>query len=113
MMSVCVDDTAAILIPNIAAAIFNLYYNHAAIIASHPSMQTGFFKLASVVNAVAFPIGAAAMVVTAFPVARSIKRLQRRVRTQPKDLNRLMELRRRAAWIGFALWMIAVLIYPR
>lgn len=102
----------AILIPNIGAAIFNFYYNHAAIIASHPSMQADFFKLASVVNAVAFPAGAAAMVVTAFPVARSMKQLRRRGAAAPKDLDRLMELPRRAAWIGFALWMIAALIYP-
>ncbi|TWU03137.1 serine/threonine-protein kinase [Neorhodopirellula pilleata] len=102
----------AILVPNIAAAIFNFYYNHAAVIASHPGMKTGFFHLASVVNAVAFPIGAAAMVVTAFPVARSMKRLRLRVGASPKDLNRLMELPPRAAWIGLTLWMVAALIYP-
>ncbi len=48
---------ALLLIPNVAAGVFNFYYNETQILTHYPQMRAAFGTLATVVNAVAYPAG--------------------------------------------------------
>ncbi|MEL7337475.1 MAG: serine/threonine-protein kinase, partial [Planctomycetota bacterium] len=49
--------TTLILTPNIAAGVFNWFYNFTQIIGNHPEMADGFQTLSNCVNAIFFPLG--------------------------------------------------------
>ena len=103
---------AAVLLPNIAAGLFNYYYNEREIIQKHPEMREGFELLATWVNSIAFPLGAALTVWFTRPVAKATNQAEQEEAIDSHSLDALLSLPHNAAWIGGALWGVASLIYP-
>ncbi|MEQ8847778.1 serine/threonine-protein kinase [Botrimarina sp.] len=102
----------ATLTPNIAAGLFNYFYNEREIIGLHPEMKRDFVWLSTCVNATFFPLGGAIAAWVGVAVARAVRRAKRREGARPDDLRRLFLLPYRGAWIGGALWAAASLIFP-
>ena len=110
----------AILGPNIAAGVFNYFYNEREIIRPHGVFEgelldrftNDFAALATTVNAIAFPLGAVLMIYFARPIARALQGAAAGKPTSRADLDGLFALCGRAAWIGGALWGIASIVYP-
>lgn len=102
----------ATLTPNIAAGLFNYFYNEREIIGVHPGMKPNFVLLSTCVNATFFPLGGAIAAWVGVDVARTIRRAKRREAARPDDLRRLFLLPYQGAWIGGALWAAASVIFP-
>ncbi|MEM8912002.1 MAG: serine/threonine-protein kinase [Planctomycetota bacterium] len=101
-----------ILLPNIAAGVFNFAYNQREIIDNHEGMADGFEWLANTVNSIAFPAGAVLIIIFAWPVAEAQHRATAGQMVSHLAISRTLQLCRRAAWIGGALWLIAAVVYP-
>lgn len=101
---------SAIMFPNVAAGIFNWFYNHEMIV--EEEMAEFFYSLANTVNAVLYPLGGILMGLAAWPLARAMKSTHNKQDIAPEDVAAVIALPRRAAWIGGALWGVAALIYP-
>lgn len=103
---------AAVLLPNIAAGIFNFFYNDREIIRPHGEMKEFFINLATVVNSIAFPVGGLLAACYGLPVVRSIRLAKQGGEVVPKDLDRLFLLSHRGALLGGTLWGIASIVWP-
>jgi hypothetical protein len=101
---------SAILLPNIAAGVFNYLYNHQEILDDR--MLAGLDKIAFCVNMVAYPLAIPVMVWFAWGLARGVRSANRHVRVLTEDVDDTVNLGHRAALIGGTFWMIAGLIYP-
>lgn len=112
--------TAAILGPNIAAGVFNYFYNEREIIRPHgalvgevlESFAADFATLATTVNAIAFPLGAALLVYFARPTASALRAAAEGKAVPDGAIDSLFALCGRAAWIGGTLWGVASIVYP-
>ncbi|MEM9367749.1 MAG: serine/threonine-protein kinase [Planctomycetota bacterium] len=100
----------AIMFPNVAAGIFNWFYNHEMIV--DDEMADFFYSLANMVNAVLYPLGGILMGLAAWPLARAMTATKYKRAVASEDIVAVIALPRRAAWIGGALWGVAALVYP-
>lgn len=103
---------AAVLLPNIAAGLFNYFYNDREIILKHPHMKDFFVALSTVVNVIAFPLGGAIAAYYGLPVVRSIERAKRGEDITTQEIDNLFHLCHRGALLGGTLWGIASLVFP-
>ncbi len=101
---------SAILIPNIAAGVFNYMYNHQEIL--DDKMLEGLDKIATCVNLIAYPLAVPIMVWFAWGLARGVKMANEGERVLPEDVRDTVNLGHHAAVIGGTFWLIAGLIYP-
>ena len=101
------------LIPNVAAALFNIEYNRTAIVERHPETKQAFQLLQVLVNGTFFPICMTLFGRFCWPVVRGIR--------DPKGLSDadLAALRRRTLKLGTAsvivclsAWVLAGVIFP-
>lgn len=100
----------AILLPNIAAGVFNYMYNHQEILDER--MLEGLDRIAFCVNSVAYPLAIPVMVWFAWGLARGVKSANAGTRVLPEDVSDTVNLGHRAALIGGTFWTIAGIIYP-
>jgi hypothetical protein len=100
-----------ILLPNVAAGVFNFEYNDREVGLS-PEMQRSLGQVATWVNSIAYPLAVVIMIWYARGLARAVKMAREGVTVSPADLDDAIELGHRAAVIGGTFWMIAGIIYP-
>jgi Caspase domain len=103
------------IIPNALASLFNFVYNYFALI-KEEGVEREFFFTATAVNFIGFPVGFAAFIWLARPVARGLRRLRAGEELAVEELkplrDRCLRLGHFAAGLGSALWAIAGPIYP-
>ncbi len=113
--------TAAVLLPNIAAGLFNYFYNDQKIIQLHnePSdaihiegIEPAFEQLSTTVNLIAFPLGGLLALYYGWPVARAIFQAKRGHDATPDEIDQVFALCHRGALLGGVLWGIASLVFP-
>ncbi|MBN9517995.1 serine/threonine protein kinase [bacterium] len=104
------------LAPNIAASLFNIWYNNAAIINDWPAARADFDRIIPAVNGVFFPLGLLMLFLALRPVATALRGLGRGESFTPADLaarrRRALRLGGTAALICIGCWAIAGLIWP-
>lgn len=100
-----------ILLPNIAAGVFNYEYNEHEV-GLTDSMQQSLSRVATWVNAIAYPLAVLLMIWFAKGLARAVRDARDGKTVDPSDLHDTIELGHRAAIIGGTCWAIAGLIYP-
>ncbi len=103
---------AAVLLPNIAAGLFNYFYNEREIIQKHPEMKDYFVALSTVVNSIAFPLGGVLAMYYGLPIVRSIERAKRGEDVTTAEIDSLFHLCHRGALLGGTLWGIASFVFP-
>lgn len=102
---------AAILLPNIAAGVFNYLYNHLETDLTS-EMRAGLDRIAVWVNLIAFPLGGLVMIWYTRGWARAVRMAKEGLPVASEDLGSTVDVGLRAAWIGGAFWMIAGIVYP-
>ncbi|REJ66586.1 MAG: serine/threonine protein kinase [Planctomycetota bacterium] len=110
----------AVLVPNLAAGIFNLIYNWQEIIRPLPEARDLFFGVQTAINLIAFPLGIGMIVWWMWPLARCLRaRTDMLSNGDNADRQELSEQRRDTFHLGrFAaativgLWAVAGLAYP-
>ena len=100
-----------ILVPNIAAGIFNYLYNQIEV-GLTPEMQNGLRRTSVVVNSIAFPIGIGFLIWYVRVLTRALRSAKEKLPVTPSDLDGAVDLGHRAAVIGGACWIVAGVIYP-
>lgn len=104
------------LVPNGLAAVFNYTYNRGHIVEHFRDAQQVFWNTQTVVNATAFPIGMAWMVVLALPLVRGLRSLRDGARPTAERAAalraRALSLGRITALVGIGLWTVAGVVYP-
>lgn len=103
---------AVVLLPNVAAGLFNYFYKEREIIQAHSEMRGFFVSLSTTVNAIAFPLGGVLAAYFGLPVAFSIRRAKQDGTLGEHDLDRVFGLCHRGALLGGLLWGIASLVFP-
>ncbi|QEG39584.1 serine/threonine-protein kinase [Roseimaritima ulvae] len=104
--------TTVILVPNIAAGIFNYFYNEIVIIREYPMMQTYFERLAMGVNAFAFPAAVVLLYWFLRPVVRGLQQARSGQHVDESLLRSTWNYGFQAATIGAGFWAAAGLLYP-
>jgi hypothetical protein len=100
----------AALIPNLLAAIFNLAYNHAAIVSSLGNADAVFFRLQAWINSVVFPLGIAVGVAG---VRRQFKPLRgHALATAEPAGGGVLLAGAQLGLLSLALWLVSGLLYP-
>ncbi len=99
-----------ILMPNIAAGIFNYSYNQREIMTQET--QHVLKNIAFYVNLIAYPLSFAIMLWFTRNVASAMEKASRGALITSNDIHKTLELGHRAAVIGGTCWFIAGLIYP-
>ncbi len=103
---------AVVLIPNIAAAVFNYIYNGGQIVAGYPQLWNKFVNLSLVVNAVLFPIGTALIMWKLWPIAKALREVQLKQEPNEARINAAWTIGHHTAWISGSLWVLAGVIFP-
>ncbi|TWT97907.1 Serine/threonine-protein kinase PrkC [Botrimarina colliarenosi] len=103
---------SAVLLPNIAAGLFNYFYNDRNIVENFSAMKGFFVALSTTVNCIAFPVGGVLAAYYGLPVARSIGRAKQGGEATPAEIDNLFRLCHRGALLGGVLWGIASLVFP-
>tara|TARA_R110002049_G_scaffold2750_2_gene21531 strand:- start:338765 stop:341035 length:2271 start_codon:yes stop_codon:yes gene_type:complete len=103
---------AVILVPNIAAAIFNFYYNQRELLTVHPEMKEGFDPLCVWVTFIGFAIGIAFLIWLTKSLVGAFSDLKSNRAIADDSLNSILALPLRSALIGGMLWGIAGVTYP-
>ncbi len=103
---------AVTLLPNIAAAVFNINYNGNQIVAGYPSLWNKFVNLSLIVNAVLFPIGTGLVMWKLWPVAKALREVQRKHEPNETRINAAWSIGHYVAWISGCMWFLAGLIFP-
>lgn len=112
---------AAVLLPNIAAGLFNYFYNDQQIIQQHneptdeifiDGIEPAFEQLSTTVNLIAFPLGGLLAIYYGWPVARAILRAKRGGEATAEEIDQTFALCHRGAWLGGGLWGVASLVFP-
>lgn len=110
---------AAVVVPSLAAAVFNYFYNFKSIIEPKgEAVATIFEQVQLVINATAFPIGIGLLAFFGWKLRTRIKRLHNK--TGPgASLHSTFETRRHIIWlplvcvvIPISIWTLAGLAYP-
>ena len=106
----------ASLIPNAAAALFNISYNRSEIIARMAGAEPVFWNVQSAINGIAFPFGVGLLGVLVWPAARAVLQMEK---GEVLDADKMRGPRRRclvlgdwAAGLSIGLWLLAGPIYP-
>ena len=106
----------AALIPNVLAAVFNFVYNRDYIIERFQDSYPLFFKIQTVINAIAFPVGIALLLAYMGPVTRGVIESEDQ---RLGDREKASRLRRRClrighfmAWLSIIEWTLAGMAYP-
>ena len=101
----------ALLGPNIAAGIFNFFYNKYAILQGSAEMEQGLERIALPVNMVAYPLGASLVLWYTRSMVRAVQAAKDDKEVSPRDLTDTLELGMRTAIIGGTIWTICGIIY--
>ncbi|MBX3443133.1 MAG: serine/threonine protein kinase [Planctomyces sp.] len=100
---------AGVLVWNIVAALFNLWYNHREIIQRLPGSEPHFWRIQSTINAVAFPLGLA----WALACMRGVFPAVKRGRSADRPVRRRALLGGvYAGGVCLTLWIVAGFAYP-
>jgi serine/threonine protein kinase len=104
------------LAPNLLAALFNIVYNRAEIVAYWEQAAPVFERIILIVNGIFFPLGMVIWALLMLPVVRAVGR---RHRGEAIDEDSLARLRRHALRLGqfaaavcVACWVVAGVIWP-
>lgn len=104
------------LAPNIAASLFNIWYNNAAIINDWPAARADFDRIIPAVNGVFFPLGLLLLFLALRPVALALRGLRRGEAFAAADLaarrRRALRLGGTAALVCIGCWAVAGVIWP-
>jgi hypothetical protein len=100
-----------ILLPNVAAGVFNYVYNKNEVGLS-PEMKASLGNVATWVNCIAYPLAVVLMIWFARGLARAVRDAREGQTVSSSDLHDTMELGHRAAAIGGTCWAVAGIIYP-
>lgn len=106
-----------VLIPNVAAGVFNFVYNHNQIVANlTESQHAAFMQIQLVINAIAYPAGigiASFLIVSTIRTARQLEQGVAVDRSRLKRMrHRALMLGRHSVVIGLLAWVIAGVAYP-
>lgn len=99
-----------ILIPNIAAGLFNYLYNQSEIM--DENTREGLVEISIWVNSIAFPLAVGLMIWCTRACVKAFRRACDGLPVTSRDLVSTLELGHRAAMIGGGCWMIAGIVYP-
>lgn len=103
------------LLPNVIVSLFNISYNHAAVIAHHPNAERPFATLIPIFNAIFFGVGFAIVLRRAWPVATLVGRLTRGPGSSAvADAIRARDLTLagQTSIVCIACWAIAGVLWP-
>jgi hypothetical protein len=110
---VIVVGVICIMLPNIAAGVFNWEYNFDEIIMKrYAEMEDDFRRLARAINWITFPFGGLLLVWFCLQVQQALRQARLGAVVSKKGLNATWHLGLRAALIGGVLWVIAGIAYP-
>lgn len=115
-----------ILVPNLIAGAFGLYYNAKVTLGgleSHleqigqpaerfETIQSFFYTLSNCINSVAFPLAVLLVVIYTWRVIQGLKSVEQGNLASDNDLFATFQLAHRAAVIGGFLWCLAAVLYP-
>ena len=107
-----------VLLPNILAGIFNLFYNDLEIIRHFPDARSVFMRVQTGINLIAFPLGMGLVIAHIWPLARRLKRQPADEKSGSLPLGeaecqiRSLRLGYFVAWVVVSLWAIAGVVYP-
>jgi serine/threonine protein kinase len=106
--------TAAIIFAsNGSAGALNYAYNHAVIILqNYEQLLPNFVFVSTVLNAVAFPFGAAVLVYFCWRVRRALRRAAGGLPAKPEDIDFVWKFGHRASVICVVLWLIFGILFP-
>jgi hypothetical protein len=100
---------AGVLVPNMTAAAFNLWYNDRYIIGQLPGTEVIFWRIQTVINAIAFPFGV-------FWALRGVRGVYPAVLSRrpagPEIRKRTLYGGLNAARVCMILWLVAGFAYP-
>ncbi|MCA9195343.1 MAG: serine/threonine protein kinase [Planctomycetales bacterium] len=104
-----------IFVPNVAASVFNYFYNRGRVIADfaqiEPELPADFETVANWVNGIVFPVGALLFFLVMLPVAGVLRKAREGKAIASKDVDRLWSLGLRSTLIGATLWCISGLVF--
>jgi serine/threonine protein kinase len=103
---------AIVLVPNVVAGIFNFHYNATYILNIYPEMRGTFRGLATIVNTLAYPLGAYLIVLYSRPIAMGLRAASANERVTHRSIEAAWRLGGHAAIIGGVIWFVAGLTYP-
>lgn len=108
---------AAVVAPNLAAAIYNYCYNRTEIVGADPALAAIFHTTQLGVNAVIFPVGIILGARLLRPLARGRDRAPVELDAEPPPLATLeareaVKLGDRLSLLSIALWLVAGFAYP-
>ena len=100
------------LVPNIAAALFNFFYNQREVLQQHEHMSERFHQLSFWVTLILFAIGIGFLVSLTRSLVGAFADLRSEHTVSDRSVTSILALPHRAALVGGVLWGIAGLIYP-
>jgi len=103
---------SVILGPNIAAAVFNFYYNQRELLTKHPEMESGFIPLCIWVTSIGFAVGIVFLIWLTRSLVNAFIDLKSDKSITPGSVTSILALPQRSALIGGILWGIAGITYP-
>lgn len=105
---------AAVVAPNLAAAIYNYSYNRTEIVGADPELAAIFHTTQLCVNAVIFPVGILLGARLLRPLARRREAapVASGAETPPLEAREAVRLGDRLSLLSIALWLIAGVTYP-
>ncbi len=104
---------SAILIfaPNVAASVFNFFYNQDRIQVDFPAMVDDFKWVANWVNGIVFPLGAVLFLIIMLPIARIVQRGKQGESVSDKEISALWNIGNRATLICGVLWSVSGVVF--
>ena len=100
-----------ILIPNIAAGLFNYEYNELEVTET-PAMKASLARISWWINSFAYPFAVVLMIWFTRPLVRAMADAKQGNQVADSDIDDTLNLGHRAAILGGACWLVAGLIYP-
>ena len=111
--------TSAVMIPNILAGAFNLFYNRDTIVSRLGASQLiAFDRIQMTINLIAYPIGLGLAAYLSWTIARAMRRESEEPRmgilpdAPTRIRHRCLRLGQTAALIGLVEWVLAGFAYP-
>ena len=107
----------ATAVPNVFAGAFNLAYNYQEIVSRlGPTEQESFFRIQSIINSVAYPVGLGAVTLLAWSIVRGMRLIESDafVSDERRRLirRRCLDMGHYAARTSLSLWILAGFVYP-
>ncbi|MEZ6137712.1 MAG: serine/threonine-protein kinase [Pirellulaceae bacterium] len=103
-----------IFVPNIAASVFNYFYNWSRmkeLAPSIPQIESDFVWLANWVNGIVFPLGAVLFLWIMLPIRRILSSNLQQTDNAAGRLRQLWNIGNRASLIGGILWAFSGLVF--